>query len=228
MEVLGTECSFRERRADEAARSVVAWLKCEFMRPRVGEEFDAVVTGVTDFGLFVQLKSLQVDGLVHVTALPADYFHFHERDRTLVGERTRQRFSIGDELRVRLVRVDSTERKIDFEHVAKTAGLTITRAGVAGSRPRGTSDGIARLRPARRTRRACTSAEGRSAARDRRLRATTPVSGSCASSRRRRASRRFRRAPRRSTARPAALSTRAWWRKSARARRSTRIRSSTS
>jgi len=120
METLGTECSFRERRADEAARSVVAWLKCEYMRPRVGEEFDSVVTGVTDFGLFVQLKSMQVDGLVHVTSLPADYFHFHERDRTLVGERTRQRFSIGDELRVRLVRVDSAERKIDFEHVAKT------------------------------------------------------------------------------------------------------------
>jgi ribonuclease R len=120
MEALGTECSFRERRADEAARSVIAWLKCEYMRPRVGEEFDAVVTGVTDFGLFVQLKAMQVDGLVHVTSLPADYFHFHERDRTLVGERTRQRFSIGDELRVRLLRVDSAERKIDFVHVAKT------------------------------------------------------------------------------------------------------------
>jgi ribonuclease R len=120
MEALGTECSLRERRADEAARSVVAWLKCEYMRPRIGEEFDAVVTGVTDFGLFVQLKEMQVDGLVHVTALPADYFHFHEADRTLVGERTRLRFSIGDELRVRLVRVDSAERKIDFEHVAKT------------------------------------------------------------------------------------------------------------
>jgi ribonuclease R len=121
MEALGTECSFRERRADEAARSVVAWLKCEFMRPRVGEEFDSVATGVAEFGVFVQLKGVQVDGLVHVTSLPADYFHFHERDRTLVGERTRQRFSIGDELRVRLVRVDSAERKIDFELVTKTA-----------------------------------------------------------------------------------------------------------
>jgi ribonuclease R len=121
METLGTECSLRERRADEAARSVVAWLKCEYMRPRIGQEFEAVVTGVTDFGLFVQLKEMQVDGLVHVTALPADYFHFHERDRALVGERTRLRFSIGDELRVRLVRVDSSERKIDFEHVAKTS-----------------------------------------------------------------------------------------------------------
>ena len=121
METLGTECSLRERRADEAARSVAAWLKCEYMRPRVGEEFDAVVTGVAEFGAFVQLKGVQVDGLVHVTSLPADYFHFHERDRTLVGERTRLRISIGDELRVRLVRVDSAERKIDFEHVAKRA-----------------------------------------------------------------------------------------------------------
>jgi ribonuclease R len=80
-----------------------------------------VATGVAEFGVFVQLKGVQVDGLVHVTSLPADYFHFHERDRTLVGERTRQRFSIGDELRVRLVRVDSAERKIDFELVTKTA-----------------------------------------------------------------------------------------------------------
>lgn len=120
MESLGQECSMRERRADEATRSVVAWLKCEFMRPRIGEEFDAVATGVTDFGVFVQLKRMQVDGLVHVTSLPRDYFRFHEKDRTLVGERTRLRFSIGDEMRVRLARVDSTERKIDFALVGKT------------------------------------------------------------------------------------------------------------
>ncbi len=120
METLGTECSLRERRADEAARSVVAWLKCEFMRSRIGEEFDAVATGVAEFGVFVQLKQMQIDGLVHVTSLPPDYFRFHERDRTLVGERTKLRFSIGDEMRVRLVRVDSAERKIDFELVAKT------------------------------------------------------------------------------------------------------------
>jgi len=120
METLGQECSMRERRADEAARSVVAWLKCEYMQPRVGEEFDAVATGVTEFGVFVQLKQMQIDGLVHVTSLPRDYFRFHEKDRTLVGERTKLRFSIGDEMRVRLIRVDSAERKIDFEHVAKT------------------------------------------------------------------------------------------------------------
>lgn len=120
MELLGQECSLRERRADEAARSVVAFLKCEFMRPRVGEEFDAVATGVLEFGVFVQLAGMQIDGLVHVTSLPRDYFRFHENDRTLVGERTGLRFSIGDALRVRLLRVDPAERKIDFELVEKT------------------------------------------------------------------------------------------------------------
>ncbi len=120
MDLLGQECSLRERKADEAARSVVAFLKCEFMKSRVGEEFDAVATGVTDFGVFVQLKEFQVDGLVHITSLPKDYFRFYEADRTLVGERTGQRFTIGDELRVRLVRVDPPERKIDFELVDKT------------------------------------------------------------------------------------------------------------
>ena len=119
MEVLGQECSLRERKADEAARSVVAFLKCEFMKDRVGEEFDAVATGVTDFGVFVQLKQWQVDGLVHVTSLPRDYFRFHEDDRMLVGERSGQRYGIGDELRVRLIRVDPAERKIDFELVEK-------------------------------------------------------------------------------------------------------------
>jgi ribonuclease R len=120
MELLGQQCSLRERKADEAARSVVAFLKCEFMKDRVGEEFDSVATGVTDFGVFVQLKDWQVDGLVHVTSLPKDYFRFHEADRMLVGERTGLRFGIGDALRVRLVRVDSADRKIDFELVDKT------------------------------------------------------------------------------------------------------------
>jgi ribonuclease R len=119
METLGQECSLRERRADEAARSVVAFLKCEFMKDRVGEEFEAVATGVTDFGIFVQLRQWQVDGLVHVTSLPRDYFRFYESDRMLVGERSGQRYGIGDELRVRLVRVDPAERKIDFGLVEK-------------------------------------------------------------------------------------------------------------
>jgi ribonuclease R len=134
MELLGQECSLRERKADEAARSVVAFLKCEFMKDRIGQEFDAVATGVTDFGVFVQLREWQVDGLVHVTSLPRDYFRFHEADRMLVGERTGQRYGIGDELRVRLLRVDPADRKIDFELIDKLGAAFHPRRKKGGAR----------------------------------------------------------------------------------------------
>jgi len=120
MELLGQECSMRERRADEASRDVTAFLKCEFMRDRQGEEFDGVVTGVTDFGLFVQLEGLQVDGLVHIATLGRDYYRFEEDRRALVGERSGERFTLGDRLRVRVARVDPSLRKIDFELMART------------------------------------------------------------------------------------------------------------
>ncbi|MBS0396262.1 MAG: ribonuclease R, partial [Proteobacteria bacterium] len=121
MEQLGIECSLRERRADEAARDVVAFLKCEFMRERLGETFPGVVTGVTDFGLFVQLEGLQVDGLVHVATLGHEYYRFEEDRRTLVGERSGERYTLGDRLSVRVARVDPSQRKIDFELVARVA-----------------------------------------------------------------------------------------------------------
>ncbi len=122
MEVLGQECSSRERRADEAARDVTAFLKCEFMRDREGETFAGVVTGVTDFGLFVQLDGLQVDGLIHVANLGRDYYRFEEDRRALVGERSGERFTLGDRLMVRVARVDPSLRKIDFELMEKTEG----------------------------------------------------------------------------------------------------------
>ena len=121
MEQLGQECSLRERRADEASRDVVAFLKCEFMRDRLGEAFPGVVTGVTDFGLFVQLEGLQVDGLVHVANLGRDYYRYEEDRRALVGERSGERYTLGDKLTVRVARVDPSERKIDFELVGKSA-----------------------------------------------------------------------------------------------------------
>jgi ribonuclease R len=121
MEALGQECSMRERRADEAARDVVTFLRCEYMLERVGESFDGVVTGVTAFGLFVQLEGMQVDGLVHVATLGRDYYRFEEDRRALVGERSGQRFTLGDRLRVRVTRVDPSERKIDFELVEQVA-----------------------------------------------------------------------------------------------------------
>jgi len=128
MQELGAACSLRERRADEATRDVTAFLKCEYLRDRVGEEFEGVVTGVTDFGLFVQLAGLQIDGLVHIATLGRDYYRFEEDRRALVGERTGERYTLGDKLRVRVTRVDPSERKIDFELVAREGSAFHPRA----------------------------------------------------------------------------------------------------
>jgi ribonuclease R len=150
MEVLGQECSMRERRADEAARDVVAFLKCEFMRDRVGETFPGVVTGVTDFGLFVQLEGLQVDGLVHVATLGRDYYRFEEDRRALVGERSGERYTLGDRLRVRVTRVDPSERKIDFELVDKVDDAFHPRRKPGHKAPAGPSGGQPGARGKRR------------------------------------------------------------------------------
>ncbi|MBB3169574.1 ribonuclease R [Simiduia aestuariiviva] len=115
--VLGEGCSLNERRADEATREVMSWLKCEYLLDRVGENFEGVISGVTGFGLFVELKELYTDGLVHVTSLPHDYYHHDAAHHRLVGERSRQVFQLGDELEVKVVRVDLDERKVDFELV---------------------------------------------------------------------------------------------------------------
>jgi ribonuclease R len=112
---LGQHCSHTERRADEATRDAMSWLKCEYMRDQIGEEFDAMVTGVVDFGLFVQIKGMQVDGLIHVSALGSDYFSRDSTGYRLVGGRSGRIFKLGDHLRVRLINVIIDERKIDFE-----------------------------------------------------------------------------------------------------------------
>jgi ribonuclease R len=95
----------------------VEWLKCEFMSDKAGEVFDGIVTAVTSFGLFVELRAVYVEGLVHVTALHNDYYHFDPIGHRLRGERSGQVYQLGDELRVRVVRVDLDERKIDFDLV---------------------------------------------------------------------------------------------------------------
>lgn len=112
---LGEQCSITERRADEATRDVVSWLKCEFLKDRVGETFEGIVSAVVGFGLFVELKDVFVEGLIHITGLPSDYYHFQAAQHRLVGERTRQVFRLGDEVSVKVVRVSLDERKIDFE-----------------------------------------------------------------------------------------------------------------
>ncbi|MGR6035684.1 MAG: ribonuclease R [Candidatus Nitrosoglobus sp.] len=115
MASLGEHCSMTERRADEATRDAMDWLKCEYMMDKIGECFDGLVTGVTAFGIFVELSDIYVEGLVHVTALGNDYFHFDPVGHRLMGERTRKTYRLADKIRVTVVRVDLDEKKIDLE-----------------------------------------------------------------------------------------------------------------
>ena len=110
----GEHCSQCNRRADEATRDVESWLKCEFMADKVGQEFNGVVSSVTSFGLFVELKDVYIDGLVHITALGDDYYHFDAAKHRLLGERTNKAYRLGDELRVKLVKVNLDDKKIDL------------------------------------------------------------------------------------------------------------------
>lgn len=116
-ETAGIHCSANERRADEASRDVEAWLKCMFMRERLGEEYGGTVTAATSFGLFVQLDGLYVEGLIHVTELGGEYFRFDDVRQELRGERSGIRYGIGARVRVQISRVDLDTRKIDFRMV---------------------------------------------------------------------------------------------------------------
>jgi ribonuclease R len=117
MVVHGEHCSMAERRADDATREVHAWLKCEYLQQHVGEEFAGVITAVTSFGLFVELKDLYIEGLVHITALPGDYYNFDQAHQRLTGERSGRSFQLGGSVRVQVARVDLDDRKIDLELV---------------------------------------------------------------------------------------------------------------
>ena len=118
MEQLGEHASMTERRADDATRDVMAWLKCEFLRDHVGEEFDGVISAVVPFGFFVELADIYIEGLVHVSTLSGDYFHHDSVKHRLIGERTAISFRLGDKVRVRVARVDLEDRKIDLELVS--------------------------------------------------------------------------------------------------------------
>ena len=113
--MLGDHCSMSERRADDATRDALAWLKCEFMLDKLGEAFDATITGVVAFGVFVTLDDIFVEGLVHVSALDSDYYHFDPVRHRLSGERSRRTYRLADRMRVRIASVDLDERRIDLE-----------------------------------------------------------------------------------------------------------------
>ncbi len=112
---IGIACSNFERRADAASYSVLDWLKCEYMEDKVGDVFQGIITSVTSFGLFVELEDIFIEGLVHVTDLNNDYYHYDPNRFSLKGEKTKQIYCLGDKIEVRVARVDVRERKIDLQ-----------------------------------------------------------------------------------------------------------------
>lgn len=117
MNRLGKHSSMTERRADEATREVVAWLKCEYMQDKLGQVFDGRISAVTSFGIFVELDDIYVEGLVHVTSLKSDYYTYDATKHRLTGTRGGAVYHLGDKMTVLVARVDLDERKIDFEPV---------------------------------------------------------------------------------------------------------------
>ena len=120
----GEHFSQTERRADEASRSVTTWLKCHYMQQHLGDEFIGIVSAVTEFGLFVTLKDLYVDGMIHISQLGDDFFIYDQASQNLIGQNRGQVFGLGDEVKIQVAGVNLEERKIDFQLIKQ-----ITHAG---------------------------------------------------------------------------------------------------
>jgi ribonuclease R len=112
---LAEHCSMTERRAEEASRDAIQRLKCAYMEDKVGESFEGMISSVTSFGLFVVLDDIYIEGLIHISTLPVDYYHHDAITHSLRGERGGKVFKLGQRVKVLLTRVDLDERKIDFE-----------------------------------------------------------------------------------------------------------------
>ncbi len=143
MAALSTQCSERSRRADDAQREVDDRYRAAWMEQHVGSQFDGTISGVTNFGLFVELDASKVNGLVHVTQLPNDFYHFDPIRKTLAGERTGRSFRLGDRVRIVVLKASVEDRKIDFRLVQadgspEPAGRADAPGGFA---PRGAKGG---------------------------------------------------------------------------------------
>ncbi|EMU0261689.1 TPA: ribonuclease R, partial [Neisseria gonorrhoeae] len=121
-QALGVHTSFCERRADDAGRDVENWLKTYYMRDKVGEIFEGKISGVANFGIFVTLDDIHIDGLVHISDLGEDYFNFRPEIMAIEGERSGIRFNMGDRVAVRVARADLDDGKIDFVLIAGGSG----------------------------------------------------------------------------------------------------------
>ena len=134
-EKMGLLLSATERRADDASRDVEAWLKCWFVKERVGETFSGRVTGVASFGIFVTLDTLHVEGMVHVSELGSEYFQFNEALHELRGERTGMRYRLTDAVQVQVARVDLEARRIEFRLVTGTSFVALRKAATRTEDP---------------------------------------------------------------------------------------------
>ena len=135
MAEIGDHCSTTERRAEEASRDVVAWLKCEFMQDHIGGTYEGVITGVTSFGLFVELAGIHVEGLVHITSLPQDYYDFDSANHRLLGRRGGLAYDLGQVISVVVGAVNLDERKIDFQIDESKIGFARGRGRNKGHGP---------------------------------------------------------------------------------------------
>ncbi len=129
MAAMAIHCSQRERRAEEAERDVDERFKCAWMEKHIGSEFEGLVTGVTSFGLFVELDESKVSGLVHISQLANDYYHFDATRKLLKGERTGVQFRLGDHVRIQVLRASLEDRKIDFRLVSPRPSDTPPSSG---------------------------------------------------------------------------------------------------
>ncbi|BBP03456.1 ribonuclease R [Sulfuriferula plumbiphila] len=168
---LGGHCSMTERRADDATRDVEAWLKCFYMQDRVGEEFPGTISSVTGFGIFVALDDIYVEGLVHISELGSDYFHFDKARHQILGERTGTRYRMGDRVQVKIVRVSLDTARIDFtlagaSRPTQTAVQDQSHGGSkqpkksAAGKPSHTQSAAATSEPAKKLRRRRKSSKG--------------------------------------------------------------------
>ncbi len=133
---LGEQCSKAERRADDATREVSDWLKCEFMQDHVGDEFTGVVSSVTNFGLFIRLDNVHIDGLIHITSLGNDYYHYDAAKHCLIGENTHKVYRLGDKITVSVVSVSLEQRRVNL---TLADGTTSDRYSRRRTKPQGTS-----------------------------------------------------------------------------------------
>ena len=169
LDALGEECSTTERRADEATRDVSDWLKCEYMQDHVGDSFEAVIASVTNFGLFVRLNELFIDGLVHISSLASDYYQFDGTRQRLIGENTRKIYQVGDAVSVKVAAVNLDDRQIDLVMIGDNVKGR-AKSGASGSRKPLTARERTNLEGAKTDKKPSTKAAAKSDAKPRRKR----------------------------------------------------------